>query len=419
MAKNSKIFYGWWIVLTAFMSMTFLFAPVVNLISFFTDPVSKDLGIERSQFSYYFTIVTLVGMVVAPIAGNLLKRVNIRVFMTVCTILGAGSYIGFSFATNIWVIYALSVLQGIALLAGCIVPSSVLIANWFNEKRGLALGIALSGSGVGGIILTPIVSYLIESFGWRTTYLIIGFVILITVVPLTLFVVRFRPSDIGLTPLGESPTQNKERVLTGVSQKDAIKTLSFWILCLAIIVTGIVANTMIINLAPFLTDIGAPVSKAAFLMSLGSAMVIVGKLVVGKLFDNLKIDIMIIALGVCNILSFVFLKNADAMLSGILYATFTGFGATALTIAPSYITPYIFGEKDFGPIFGIVSTFSSLGTALSAVFGGIVYGINHSYFLVLNVLIVLSVVSFCLYFLAVRLKPKYAENVEFATNTKA
>ncbi|WIV19425.1 MFS transporter [Paenibacillus polygoni] len=407
MAKNNKMFYGWWIVITAFMSMTFLFTPIVNLISFFTDPVSQELGIERSQFSLYFTIVTLVGLVVAPIAGKILKKVNIRVFMTVCTLLGALSFVGFSFASNIYVFYALSVLQGISLIAGSIVPSSVLITNWFNEKRGLALGIALSGSGLGGIILSPVVSSLINSVGWRTTYLIIGIVIAVTIVPLTAFVVRFHPSDMGLTPLGQAPTKDKNQVLSGMNQKDVLRTPSFWILCAAIIVTGIVANTMIINLAPFLTDIGATSSRAAFLLSLGSAMVIVGKLLVGRMFDKMGLTIMIIFLGLCNVLSFVFLRHADGQIAGILYATFTGFGATALTIAPSYITAYLFGEKDFSSIFGTVSMFSSLGTALSAVFGGVVYGINNSYGLVLTVLIVLSCVSAALYFLAAKTKPKY------------
>ncbi|WP_042350696.1 MFS transporter [Bacillus massiliigorillae] len=409
MAKDRKIFYGWWIVLTAFMSMTFLFTPIVNLISFFTDPVSQELGVSRSQFTLYFTIVTLVGMVAGPFGGKMLKKIDVRVHMTVCTILGALSFIGFSFATNIYVFYALAIIQGIALVAGSVVPSSVLITNWFNEKRGLALGIALSGSGFGGIILSPVINSVLSAFGWRTTYLIIGIVIIVTIVPLTAFVIRFHPSDKGLTPLGDAPVVNaKKPVLAGMNQKDVLKTPSFWVLCLAIVVTGIVVNTMIINLAPFLTDIGATTQRAAFLLSLGSAMVIIGKLLVGRMFDKLGVSIMILILGVGNILSFIFLKNADAAIPGFLYATFTGLGATALTIAPSYLTAYLFGEKDFSSIFGTVSLFSSGGTALAPIFGGVVYGINHSYGLVLNVLVVLSVVSFSLYLLAVKMKPKQA-----------
>ncbi|CQR45904.1 putative MFS-type transporter YhjX [Paraliobacillus sp. PM-2] len=409
MAKNKKIFYGWWIVVACFISMTTLFTPIVNLISLFTDPVSQDLGISRSQFNLYFTIVTFSAMIASPFAGRLMKKFDIRVYLTFFTILAAISYIGFSFSTNIIMFYFFSILQGIALIAGSIIPASVLITNWFNEKRGLSLGIALSGSGFGGIILSPVINTLITQLGWRTTYLIIAGIILITILPFTIFVVRFRPADLGLAPLGETtvkdPKEAKE--LKGLMQGQAIKTPSFWLLALAIIITGIVANTMIINLTPYLTDIGATTQRAAFLLAFGSATVLIGKLVVGRLFDKVNLVTALIILSVCNILSFVSLLGADKLIPGLLYATFTGVGATALTIAPSYVTAKIFGEKDFSSIFGVVSIFSSLGTALAAVVSGVLYSINNSYILVLYTLMVLAAVSFILYALAVKTKPKY------------
>ncbi|WP_217587445.1 MFS transporter [Lentibacillus saliphilus] len=409
MAQNKKFFYGWWIVIACFVSMTTLFTPIVNLISLFTDPVSQDLGVTRAEFNLYFTIVTVASMIASPFAGRLMKKFDIRLYLTFFTILGAASYVGFSFSTNIIMFYVFAALQGIALIAGSIIPASVLITNWFNEKRGLSLGIALSGSGFGGIFLSPIVNSLLTQFGWRTTYLIIAGIILVTILPFTIFVVRFRPADMGLTPLGEAPVKDPKEAkeLKGLTQSQALKTPSFWLMALAIIVTGIVANTMIINLTPYLTDIGATTQRAAFLLAFGSATVLVGKLVVGRLFDKVNLVTALVILSVCNVLSFVSLLGADKLIPGLLYATFTGFGATALTIAPSYVTAKIFGEKDFSSIFGVVSIFSSLGTALAAVVSGILYSINNSYTLVLYTLMVLAAVSFILYTLAVKTKPKY------------
>lgn len=356
MAKKGKIFYGWWIVLACFMSMTFFFTPIINLVSLFTDPVSTDLGINRAQFNYYFTFVTLAAMITSPFAGKLMRKFDIRVYLTFFTVLGGLSYFGFSFSNNIIVFYIFGVLQGIALIAGSIIPASVLITNWFIEKRGLSLGIALAGSGFGGILLSPVVNWLISAYGWRTTYFILGVIILVTVLPFTIFVIRFKPSDIGLAPLGEAPVKDpsQARELKGMLQKDAMKTPSFWLLALAIVVTGIVVNTMIINLTPYLTDIGATTERAALLLSVGSAMVLVGKLIVGRLFDKLNLFVALIFLSICNVLSFVSLLGASALIPGLLYATFTGFGATALTIAPSYVTAKLFGEKDFSSIFGVV-----------------------------------------------------------------
>lgn len=410
MKKGGKIFYGWWIVVASFLSMTFLFTPIVNLLSLFTDPVSVDLGVTRSEFTLYYTVVTVAAMIMSPIAGRLMNKMDIRVYLTIFTALGAISYFGFSFSTNIYVFYIFSVIQGISLIAGAIIPASVLITNWFNDKRGLALGIALAGSGFGGIILSPVVESLLSSLGWRTTYLVLGVIILVTILPFTIFVIRFRPEDIGLTPLGEKlTTENIKKDPSGLTQKEALKTSSFWILSLAIVITGIVVNTMLINLTPYLTDIGATTKRAAFLLSFGSFMVLVGKLVVGRVFDKIPLIPTIIILSVANVLSFVALLGAQALIPGILYATFTGFGATALTIAPSYVTPKIFGEKDFSGIFGVVSIFSSLGTAISPVFSGIMYGINHSYVTILYTLMVLAIVSLLLYVLAIKLKPSFEE----------
>lgn len=407
MAQKGKIFYGWWIVLACFLNMTFFFTPIVNLVSLFTDPVSTDLGINRTTFTYYFTIVTLASMITAPFAGKLMRKFDIRLYLSFFSIIGALSYFGFSFSTNIVMFYIFGALQGVALIAGSIIPASVLITNWFNEKRGISLGIALAGSGFGGIILSPITNWLITDFGWRTTYIIIGILILIFTLPFTIFVIRFKPSDIGLTPLGEvkakDPSEVKE--LRGMLQKDALKTPSFWLLALAIVVTGVVVNTMLINLTPYLTDIGATTQRAAFILSISSAMVIVGKLLVGRLFDKISLFTALILLNVCSAISFIFLFSGETIWGGIGYAVFTGFGATALTIAPSYVTAKLFGEKDFSSIFGIVSLFTSLGTALSPVASGILYGVNNSYELILYTLIVLSIVGLVLFVLSVKARP--------------
>ena len=175
MNKKGKIFYGWWILVASFIIMTFLYAPIANLISLFTVPVTKELGIGRTEFTSYFTVMATVAMVIAPIAGRLMKKMDIRVYLTLFTVLGAVSYIGFSFSTKLIHFLIFAVPMGMALAGAAMIPVSVLITNWFNEKRGLCLGIALSGTGFGGMILSPIVTWLISAYGWRTAILLSGF----------------------------------------------------------------------------------------------------------------------------------------------------------------------------------------------------------------------------------------------------
>ncbi|MFC4803307.1 MFS transporter [Neobacillus sp. GCM10023253] len=412
MNKKGGIFYGWWILAAGFMIMTFLYAPIANLVSLFTKPVTEELGIGRAEFTMYYTIMATTAMITAPIAGRLMKKLDIRVYMTLFTVLGAGAYIGFSFSTALIHFLIFAVPMGMALAGAGMIPVSVLITNWFHAKRGLSLGIALSGTGFGSMILSPLVTWMITDYGWRTAYLAIGILILVVLIPLIIFVIKLSPADKGLSPLGEEKTSNSlpNKELVGLNQKEAYKTVSFWVLCLGIVVGGIVVNSMIINLVPYLTDIGTPAQQAALLLSLASAMVIVAKLLVGRLYDKIGLIKTLVFIVASDIICFLFLMKGNLLVPGILYTVFSALGSTAVTVTPAYLTAALFGEKEYSAKYGTVSLFTSLGAAIAPIVSGLIYNINHSYGLLIKMLIVFAVVEFVLFFVAVKTKPKFALN---------
>lgn len=411
MNKERKVFYGWWILVSCFVIMTFLYAPIANLISLFTVPVTKELGIGRTAFTTYFSVMATVAMITAPVAGGLMKKMGFKLYLTTFTLLGAISYIGFSFATSLMHFIIFAVPMGMSLAGAAMIPVSVLITNWFIEKRGLCLGIALSGTGFGGMILSPIVTSLISSYGWRTAYLVIGVLIAILIVPLVLFVIKLSPAEIGLSPLGETThTESVQlRDLTGITQKQAFKSVSFWALCAGIIVAGIVVNSMIVHLVPYLTDIGATPEHGALLLAVASGMLIVSKLLVGRLFD--KIGSMLTILIICtgSIVGFLFLFKANLVLPGIMYTIFNALGATAVTVTPAYLTGALYGEKEYSAKYGTISLFNSLGVAITPIISGFIYNIHHSYGLLMNTLIILTVVQFALFIIAIKTKPQVSE----------
>ncbi|MCQ6281238.1 MFS transporter [Bacillus sp. EB600] len=416
MNKNGKIFYGWWIVAATFMIMTFIYAPIANLVSLFILPVTKELRFAPSQFMLYFTIMALAAMAVGPIAGRLMKKMDIRVYLTLFILIAALAFVGFSFSTKLIHFYLLAILMGAGMAGGAMIPSSVLITNWFNEKRGLCLGIALSGSGFGGVILSPIVNWLITAYGWRSAYLVLGILIAVLLIPLAVFVIRLNPSDKGLSPLGSaiSLKSTQLNVLIGTTQGEALKSVSFWTLCLAILVGGIVVNSMLINLAPYLAGIGTSAKTAALLLSLGSAMVIAGKLLVGRLFDKLGLITTLFIISAGSLVSFLFLMKANIVLPAILYTIFSGVGSTAVTVTPAYMIGALFGEKEYGAKYSVVAIFISLGAAITPIVSGAIYNFNHSYGVVLNFLIALSVVQFALFFIASKTKPKFSSTPDIS-----
>lgn len=412
MNNNKKIFYGWWIVAAAFMIMTLIYTPSVNLVSLFTVPITKDLGFGMSQFMLYITIKAIAAMVSAPIAARLMKRMDIRVYLTVFFLIAALSFVGFSFSTKLIHFYVFSILMGAGMAGGVLIPTSVLITNWFNEKRGLCLGIALSGSGFGGVILSPTVNWLITAYGWRSAYLVLGILVAVVLIPLALFVIRLHPADKGLSPLGEATSINRNIVLTGITQGQALKSISFWTLCLGIGVGGIVVNTMLYYLIPYLTGIGTTAKTAAWILSLSSVMVIVAKLLVGRLFDKIGLITTLFIISAASLVSFLFLMKANIVLAAILYTIFAGIGSTAVTITPPYMTGALFGHKEYGPIYGVVAMFITLGSAITPIVSGALYNINHSFELILDTLIILSIVQFALFYISSKTKPRLASNPE-------
>ncbi|TWD93226.1 sugar phosphate permease [Neobacillus bataviensis] len=412
MKEKGKVFYGWWIVVATFLIMTLIYAPIANLVSLFILPVTKELGFGPSQFMLYFTIMALAAMTVGPIAGRLMRKMDVRVYLTLFILIASAAFFGFSFSTKLIHFYLFAILMGAGMAGGAMIPASVLITNWFNKKRGLCLGIALSGSGFGGVILSPLVNWLITAYGWRSAYLVIGILIAAVLVPLAVFVIRLNPADKGLSPLSEETTliSTQKKELTGTTQGEALKSLSFWTLCLAILVGGLVVNAMLINLAPYLASIGTTAKTAALLLSLGSGMVIVGKLVVGRLFDKLGLVTTLLIISAGSLVSFLFLMKANIILPAILYTVFSGIGSTAVTVTPAYMTGALFGEKEFGAKYGVVAIFISLGAAITPIVSGAIYHISHSYGSLLTVLMVLSIVQFGLFFMAAKIKPKFDLN---------
>ncbi|MFS0781806.1 MFS transporter [Bacillus sp. 1P06AnD] len=414
MKKNGTIFYGWWIVLVGFLIMTFIFAPIANLVSLFTLPVTKELGFSSSQFMLYFTIMALSGIVVNPLAGQLIKKMDIRSYLTIFIMIAALSFIGFSISTKLIHFYLFSVLMGIGMTGGAGIPVSVLITNWFNEKRGLCLGIALAGSGFGGVILSPLVNWLITAYSWRTAYLVLGIIIAVMLIPLSIFVVKFSPADKGLTPLGEAISLDHAEGLSGPTFRQTLKSISFWTLGLGILIGGIVVNAMLLNLVPYLTEIGTSAKTAALLLSLGSAMVIFSKVLVGRLFDKMGSIPTVFIISAGSLISFLFLMKANIVSLAILYTIFSGIGSTAITVTPAFMTGALFGEREYGAKYGIVAIFISLGSAITPIVSSLIYNINHSYGLLLNTLIILAIVQFGLFFIASKTRPLTVVNSDIS-----
>ena len=205
MSQQRKFFPGWLVVASGFVIMATCYTIFVNCMSLFQPLIVSDLGITLAQYNISNAISTVVSVVGSLVIGHVADKVSGRVLGSLTVIATSAVLVGMSFVGELWQVYVLFAVSGCFAVASTRLLISLVTANWFTAKRGLAISIALSGSGFGGAILSPIVSSLIVSVGWRSAFLVLAAVCIVAALPITAYSFRTKPSEIGLKPLGENP----------------------------------------------------------------------------------------------------------------------------------------------------------------------------------------------------------------------
>lgn len=394
--SNSQkgFFRGWLVVFAGLILMISVYGIVNNCASLFIKPVTEDLGFSRSEFSLYYTVIALSTMVIALFMGKLAKKFKLKNIMLVGCVLAGIGYIGYSYASSIYVFYLMSIFSGLGLGMTTLTPLSIIISNWFVEKRGLALGLTFMGSGVGGMIFNPIANYIILNYSWRQSYLVLGIIILVTTIPVVLIFMSEKPSDKGLLPYGYS--NSSENVLDnsakGIMLRDAVKTKIFWIMVVGLILITIIAMGVQMHIASYLTDIGYSPTFAASVISINMGVVILGKILLGYVFDKVGCEKGVIFVGLQVFLGVLALLFASKYPAIIVFIICWGIGNCMGTIVPALITSEIFGKRDYSTIVGVVNAVVLLGAALGSAVTGKLYDMSGGYTLAWMTYLVLTVI---------------------------
>jgi MFS family permease len=395
MRSNGKIFYGWWIVVGAFFLNFAGIGIIMNSMGVFVKPVSESLGFTRGGFTLYFTIAALAMMVMAPVMGKLLERYDIRVVMTISTSIMAASFALFSQCRTLTQFYVLAVFLGIGSAGSHIIPVSMMITNWFIDRRGLAMGIVFAATGVGGMIFNPLANWIILHYGWQAAYLAFGLTIGILSIPTAVFIVRAKPADKGLLPYGGEAALARQSAgeQAGVTASAAIRGSAFWLLAVIILLIAIANMGVLHHIVPYLTDIGFSSTTATALMSLHMAMLIIGKVLTGSLADRLGLlkSYLVCMAGLS--LAILLLYGAQLMWVAVVFSILFGFSIAVRTVLPPLMTAKVLGQKHFGVIYGLLNIFTTLGTAVGVPLSGFIYDWTKSYSLAFALYIGLCLIA--------------------------
>ncbi|MDR0513645.1 MAG: MFS transporter [Coriobacteriaceae bacterium] len=394
--KQGRFFYGWWIVVGGFLIMATCYTVFINCIPLFQENIVNDLKISMGDFNTGVSLCTVLAIVASLVIGPLAEKRSVRVLGSITVIVTFIILVLFSFMDQLWQLYALCVVAGMVVVAGTRLFVSVLTTNWFTLKRGLAVSIALAGSGFGGVALTEVTTRMLEGPGWRPAFLVLAFICLVVALPITAIMFRNRPSSLGLEPYGvgqteaAKPDRSPDKPVTvSVGWRFLRKSGGFWLLILGLVMMGIVNGAVITNAVTNMKSVeldgvlivlgGHSPEWAGRVWMLYLAMVIVGKVVLGALYDRFGMKAGTLVGSAACLLAGIALCFPATDIAPILAALFFGFGTCMGTVTPPIMVVKEYGKKDLGLVTGVATAFELLGAAVGAVVSGRLFDAFHSF----------------------------------------
>lgn len=382
--KKPNIFYGWWVVVGTALLLAVLGPAAVAVANIYQSPIVTQYGITNSQFAISNSLVLGVGVFLSPLVSKRLSGDNFKRNYIIGLIIYALAYVGYGLTTDRFVFYFLSLFVGFGSLSTTIIPASILISNWFVEKRGLALSLAFSGLGIGGIVFSQLVTFLINTFNYQVAYVIYGSLMLIIGLPIILFLIKVKPEDMGLTPYGKEDSVNVESDRT-IDTKEVKPTSSgsilsthFILLLVGAMLIGIVNNSGFGQFPPVLANMHGDATAAA-IISVYSGIGIIGKIALGHIHDRYgAIKSTIYATSLLALTYFAMLFSEQLVIAYVMAILF-GLGNAIGTVLPPLITSEIYSDKNYSLAYGYVNSGVQLGMTIGSLYAAGVADFTGSY----------------------------------------
>lgn len=378
---------GWWIVLTCVVLMGMVYAPMLTLPGVFTVPVTGAFGISRTTFNLHISICSLSSTVAAVVGGKAFDKYSPKALMSLFTVVTGLCFLAYSFARNVYHFYAISAVFGFAGRFLSFVPVSILITNWFGPRlKGKVMGVAMSGSGIGAVILNPVLSAAIQRYSWRTAYRLLALLIFGLVLPLVVGTIHRGPADQGLERLGDEPhpagTPLPPDALEGMTTGQALHSGLFWLMFATFALFSISCTMFNNNAVPSMVDCGFDAVTASTVMSVSAAGLVAGKLLLGAVSDRWSAktasSLSILCL-MAGLSLFWALPQAAAFSTAALGGLLFGIGNANCTVCMPLITSDLMGGRSFSELFSYASVASSLGAALGPLLGSLAFDRSGSY----------------------------------------
>lgn len=384
---KNRSFYGWGVVV-AFLFIGTVMYGIQSSFGVFFKSIGSEFGLTRAATSAIFSVQNVFGSMISIAAGWAIDRYGPRIIVLFIGLFAGLSLLLTSQTNASWQLFATYSFLFCVIGANYTIIVST-VSRLFDKNRGLALGIAGSGIGLGIVAIAPLATYLISDFGWHMAYIIMGLMAWIIIIPLSRL---FRPARRrAKAEPGEPKSDSAEIRLAKAQSEDsaqagefslrrALKTRTFWLFAVIWLLTASVFSLILIHIVPHATDMGIRPMEAAAVLSLIGVGFIVGRLLMGRVSDIIGRKKTTIICALLMAASLAWLIWSRDMLMLYVFAAVFGFANGGLDTAMGALIGDTFGLRNLGVIMGSLQFAWGIGMIVGPAVGGLIFDATGSYF---------------------------------------
>jgi MFS family permease len=404
-------FYGW-----INLAVMFFFNIAVMLMmmafAFFLPYWIKEFGWSHGLASGAQMLSIILTGIAAPMVAIFIMKKGTRLAIVTGNILCVAGLLMLSYQSHIWQLYlGFGVLLGLGMSIGGMLAGMTVINNWFVMKRPAALSISMASMGFSGVIVQPSMAAMIDSIGWRNTYLVMAAVAFLFCVVVPGLFLRDKPENLGQVPDGPIstklgkvksealPHKNVYKTPVDFTAREALRTRTLWLLVAYGALQFFVMQGLFNHQIAFLYDLGISAKNAGRIGGLFGAFMGISQLGFGFLGLRFKMHSLAVVSMILGMVGFTILLFAKSVPLVLAYAVIYGISQGMGSIAMGNIFPDYFGRTEFPKIMGYTMPFNTFISSLGAPITGYIRDISGSYIPAFKLLLALLAVSFfCILF---------------------
>jgi len=398
--RRRPIFYGWWLAITALFLNALLSTPLYGAAGLWVNALEEEFGWTRTQLTIAFSLGQLEGSIMSPLVGYIIDKIGGKKLATLGLIITAIGFLCLTQVTPItdsrseWsdplLFYTAYMIITMGVSMGGWLPMTVIVNNWFEKKRSLALSLGSVGFSVGTFLIVPFMAIVIkpENLGWRVTAIGCA-VIFLLITPAIWKLIVNHPEDIGEVPDGKTSSQLNPNPQEGndvsitdkasFTLREALMSKAFWILAFGHGSSVLLTSTMMIHLILALKAQGLPLGQAATVWGITMGIGGLAKLIGGFVGDHVSKRVAACAFGCLQAVGVAFAGFADTLFLALTFAVVFGLGYGARAPITHAMRGEYFAGKSFGKIMGISAVPMTLCSMIAPIAAGVFYDRSGNY----------------------------------------